>query len=76
MRSLCEKMICIVNEKSNANQKKSILLGFICFLTIVASFLLANQGAFVNDEETYLLMARNFAESGGLAIWSGYQEYP
>ncbi len=76
MRSLCEKMTCIVNEKSNANQRKSILLGFICFLTIVASFLFANQGAFVNDEETYLLMARNFAESGGLAIWNGYQEYP
>ena len=76
MRSFCEKITCVVKRKQSANQKKSILLGFICFLTIVAPSLFAIQGTFVDDEQTYVRMARNFAESGGLAIWSGYQEYP
>ena len=66
----------ISEQELSSNDKKIIFLVFFCVLTVAAPLLLDDQGVFVNDEGIYALMARSFAESGSLAIWNGYEEFP
>ena len=64
------------SKKMPRYREKEIFLVFFCFLTIVVASLIDPHGILVNDEGTYQMMARDFAESGSLVIWNGYEEFP
>ena len=66
----------ISEQKLSSNQKKIVLLCFFGSLTILIAIFSGPHGPFVIDEGTYHLMARSFAESGNLAVWNGYEEFP
>ncbi len=70
------RLIRISKQELSSSHKKIIFLVFFCVLTVAAPILFDGQGVFVNDEGIYALMARSFAESGSLAIWNGYEEFP
>ena len=66
----------LYEQELSSSHKKIIFLVFFCVLTVAAPILFDGQGVFVNDEGIYALMVRSFAESGSLAIWNGYEEFP
>ncbi len=70
------RLIRISKQELSSSHKKIICLVFFCVLTVAAPILFDGQGVFVSDEGIYALMARSFAESGSLAIWNGYEEFP
>ncbi len=66
----------ISEQELSSSQKKIVLLCFFCSLTILMAIFSGPHGQFIIDEGTYHLMARSFAESGNLAVWNGYEEFP
>ena len=56
-----------------SRHKIFVLAGLLIFHVSFSLFLLA-PGYFTIDEGIYHLMSREFAASGGLTIWNGYEE--
>lgn len=61
---------------SEALRVRSIVLLVLLALHIAASVLLVNPGHYSIDEGIYHQMARDFAQSGTLESWNGYDEFP
>lgn len=61
---------------SEALRVRGIILLVLLALHIAASVLLVNPGHYSIDEGIYHQMARDFAQSGTLESWNGYDEFP
>ncbi len=71
-----KRLRLISGQELNSSQQKIVLLCFLCSLTFVIAIVSGPHGHLITDEGTYHLMARSFAESGSLAVWNGYEEFP
>lgn len=57
-----------------ASRVKIVVLAGLLIFHIIFSLFLVAPGYFTVDEGIYHLMSREFAASGGLTIWNGYEE--